>query len=73
MIRCKRLTVYADVDAVIAVASQNGVLNLDDHDLKLLYSRRESNDDRIVATIVAVKEGAIRAKIEPVSRPKHVL
>lgn len=45
--------------------SNNGVSNLEDHDFKLLYSRREHNQERFVARIVAVKDGVIRAKLEP--------
>ena len=36
-----------------------------DHDFKLLYARREKKPDRIVARLVAVKDGVIRAKVEP--------
>jgi hypothetical protein len=51
--------------AVLTVATSNGLTNLDDHDFKLMYSRRGENDDRIIARIVAIKDGAITAKIEP--------
>ena len=47
------------------MATNNGITDLDGHDFKLFYSRRESNQDRIVARIVAVKDGKIAAKIEP--------
>ena len=40
-------------------------MSLEDHDFKLLYSRRESNQERLVARIVAVKDGVIKAKVEP--------
>jgi hypothetical protein len=51
--------------AVLTVATSNGLTNLDEHDFKLMYSRRGENDDRIIARIVAIKDGAITAKIEP--------
>lgn len=53
-------------DAIIAVITSNGLIDLTEHDFKLLYARREDNDDRIIARIVAVKDGVIEAKIEPV-------
>ncbi|KAK5173827.1 uncharacterized protein LTR77_002508 [Saxophila tyrrhenica] len=50
--------------ATITVLTQNGrLLNLEQHDFRLLYSRREN--DRLVARIVAEREGIIKAQIEP--------
>lgn len=43
--------------------SQNGTIDLNDHAFRLLYSRREN--DRLVARIVAEKEGVVKAQIEP--------
>ena len=54
----------------MAVATQNGRIKLDEHDFKLLYSRRGPNEDRIVARLVAMKNGVITAKIEPVADGK---
>lgn len=56
-----RLTVHPG--AIITVVTQNGFLLLGDHDIRLLYSRR--GNDRIVARLVAEKEGVIKTKIEP--------
>ena len=53
------------IHAIIAVMSENGKIDIEEHDFRLLYSRRENNEDRIIARIVAIKEGVIRAKIEP--------
>ena len=53
------------LDAIIAVATDNGLVDLSDHDFKLMYSPREGKDDRIVARIVAIKAGVIKAKVEP--------
>ncbi|KAL9110863.1 MAG: hypothetical protein Q9227_004663 [Pyrenula ochraceoflavens] len=60
--------------AVAAVASRNGAINLSEHDFKLLFSRRpmrvgsgkqyKTKDEEIVATLVAMKDGVIEAKIE---------
>ena len=50
-------------DATITVLSQNGTLDLKDHDIRLLYSRRDN--DRIVARIVSEREGVIKAQVEP--------
>lgn len=50
-------------DAIITVITRNGQLDLRDYDFRLLYSRRET--DRIMARIVAEKNGIIAAKIEP--------
>lgn len=43
--------------------TQNGILLLGDHQIRLLYSRRAN--DRLVARLVAEKEGIIKTKIEP--------
>lgn len=53
------------VDAVIAVATNNGLVDLAGHEFKLLYSRPEARDDHFIARIVAIKDGVIDAKIEP--------
>lgn len=50
-------------DATITVLSQNGHTNLTDHEVRLLFSRRET--DRMVARIVAEKEGIVKAQIAP--------
>ena len=50
-------------DGTLTVLSQNGGVDLKDHDYRLLYSRREN--DRLVARIVAEKDGIIKAQIEP--------
>lgn len=47
--------------------SENGKIDLEEHDFRLLYSRREGNEDRIIARIVAIKDNVIRAKIEPIA------
>lgn len=49
--------------------SQNGGIDLNDHAFRLLYSRRES--DRLVARIVAEKEGIVKAQVEPESDGKN--
>ena len=51
------------VDSTITVLSQNGTINLENHEIRLLYSRREN--DRIVARIVSEKEGIVKAQIAP--------
>ncbi|KAI6876933.1 hypothetical protein KC318_g17930 [Hortaea werneckii] len=51
------------IQGVVTVLTQNGQISLSDHELLLLYARRES--DRLVARIVAKKDGVIHAKIEP--------
>ena len=48
--------------------TNNGQLDVQDYRLNLLYARRES--DRVVARIVAEKDGVIHAKIEPVADGK---
>lgn len=53
------------LEAVIAVATNNGSIDLKDHEFKLFYSRRQDDQDRIVARLVATKHGIITAKIEP--------
>ena len=40
-------------------------MNLDDHEFKLMYSRRENDPENVVARIVAIRDGTIKAKIEP--------
>ena len=47
----------------MAVASGNGSIDFGEHDFQVLYSRR--NNDRIAASLVAIKDGVIRAKIDP--------
>ncbi|KAI7297349.1 hypothetical protein KC315_g18500 [Hortaea werneckii] len=51
------------IQGVVTVLTQNGQISLSDHELLLLYARREN--DRLVARIVAKKDGVIHAKIEP--------
>ncbi|KAI7558015.1 hypothetical protein KC316_g13366 [Hortaea werneckii] len=51
------------IQGVVAVLTQNGQIILSDHELVLLYARREN--DRLIARIVAKKDGVINAKIEP--------
>ena len=41
--------------------SQNGSINLENHDVRLLYSRREN--DRLVARIIAEQEGVVKAQV----------
>lgn len=43
--------------------TQNGLVDLNNHIFRLLYSRRDN--DGLVARIVAEQDGVIRAKIEP--------
>ena len=50
---------------MIAVATQNGAINLDDHDFRVVYSRRGEKEDRIVARLVTIKDGVMKTKIEP--------
>ena len=50
-------------DCIMAIASGNGSQSLERHDFELCYSRRDNN--RIVASLIAVKNGVIDAKIEP--------
>ncbi|KAK3674662.1 hypothetical protein LTR78_005384 [Recurvomyces mirabilis] len=52
------------IHAVITVLTQNGALNLSNYTIRLLFSRRE-HDDQVVARIVAQLDGVIRAKLEP--------
>ncbi|KXT07111.1 hypothetical protein AC578_2338 [Pseudocercospora eumusae] len=49
--------------SVLTVISNNGKKALENHDFKLLFSRKPN--DRMVATLVAMKMGVIEAKIEP--------
>lgn len=51
------------IHAVIAIITNNGQANLSDYNFRLLYSRKEN--DRVVARIVAEKNGVIKAKVEP--------
>ncbi|KAI7492965.1 hypothetical protein KC367_g8897 [Hortaea werneckii] len=51
------------IQGVVTVLTQNGQIGLSDHELVLLYARRDN--DRLVARIVAKKDGVIHAKIEP--------
>jgi hypothetical protein len=64
-VHCFKKTTHMSADAVIAVATQNGAINLDDHDFRIVYSRRGENEDRIVARLVAIKDGVMQTKIEP--------
>ncbi len=50
-------------DASITVISANGAMDLRGHDFRLLYSRRDNG--RVVARLVAEKEGKIESQIEP--------
>ncbi|KAK5125399.1 hypothetical protein LTR85_000508 [Meristemomyces frigidus] len=56
------------IHAIITVITNNGQLDLQSYDFSLMYSRREN--DRVVARIVAEKDGKIQAKIEPVADGK---
>ncbi|KAI6867146.1 hypothetical protein KC338_g4505 [Hortaea werneckii] len=49
--------------SVVTVLTQNGQVSLSDHELVLPYARREN--ERLIARIVAKKDGVIHAKIEP--------
>ncbi|GAB1743059.1 hypothetical protein NU219Hw_g8754t1 [Hortaea werneckii] len=53
------------IQGIVTVLTQNGQIGLSDHELVLLYARREN--DRLIARIVAKKDGVIHAKIEPTS------
>lgn len=55
-------------DGVAIVISNNGEYDLRDHNFALLYSRREN--DRLVARIVAEKNGVVTAKIDGVGDGK---
>ena len=48
--------------------SHNGVIDLNNHEFRLLYSRR--GNDRLVARIVAEQEGIVKAQIEPAADGK---
>lgn len=50
-------------DSILSLVSNNGSTKLDDYDFKLLYARKPN--DRVVATLVAMKSGVIESKIEP--------
>ncbi|GAB1732271.1 hypothetical protein NU195Hw_Modified_385t1 [Hortaea werneckii] len=56
------------IQGVVTVLTQNGQSSLSDHELVLLYARREN--ERLIARIVAKKDGVIHAKIEPVNDGK---
>ena len=56
------------LDATITVLSQNGAIDLNSHEFRLLYSRR--GNDRLVARIVAEQEGIVKAQIEPAADGK---
>ena len=56
------------LDATITVLSQNGAIDLNNHEFRLLYSRR--GNDRLVARIVAEQEGIVKAQIEPAADGK---
>lgn len=60
----KTLTCFL-IEGIVTVLTQNGQIGLSDHELVLLYARREN--DRLIARIVAKKDGVIHAKIEPTS------
>ena len=47
----------------MTVLSQNGSIDLNNIEVRLLYSRREN--DRMVARIVAEREGIVKAQIAP--------
>lgn len=53
---------HSATDSVLSVISNNGGKGLENHDFKLLFSRKPN--DRMVATLVAMKMGVIEAKIE---------
>ncbi|KAK5135463.1 hypothetical protein LTR08_005251 [Meristemomyces frigidus] len=56
------------IRAIITVMTNNGQLELQGYKFNLLYSRREN--ERVVARIVAERDGIIHAKIEPVADGK---
>ncbi|RMY71021.1 hypothetical protein D0862_14662 [Hortaea werneckii] len=58
----------SNAESVVTVLTQNGQVSLSDHELVLPYARREN--ERLIARIVAKKDGVIHAKIEPVSDGK---
>ena len=55
------LTVHPD--SILSLVSNNGQTRLDNYEFKLLYARKPN--DRVVATLVAIKGGVIESKIEP--------
>jgi hypothetical protein len=57
----QRINLTSTVDAAITVLSQNGKINLEGHDVRLIYSRRDN--DRMVARIVAEQEGVVKAQV----------
>ena len=50
-------------DSILSLVSNNGATKLDNYEFKLLYARKPN--DRVVATLVAIKAGVIESKIEP--------
>lgn len=52
------------IHAVMVVATSNGTLDLSQADFKVFYSRKPSSPDKLFASIVAMQEGKIVAKIE---------
>nr|POF15179.1 hypothetical protein CFP56_42067 [Quercus suber] len=57
------------ISALLVVLSNNAIRDLKDHQFALLYSRRPDAPDRVVARIVASKDGVIRAKAEATRGP----
>nr|POE88089.1 hypothetical protein CFP56_11318 [Quercus suber] len=57
------------ISALLVVLSNNAIRDLKDHQFALLYSRRADAPERVVARIVASKDGVIRAKAEPTRGP----
>lgn len=58
-----KANVWLFKDATITVLSQNGSIDLESHEVRLLYSRREN--DRTVARIVAERDGVVKAQVAP--------
>ena len=55
----------------MTVITQNGTVDLSEHSFRMLYSRRDN--ERLLAIIVAEKDGAITAKIQPTRDGKDQL
>ncbi|KAF2161052.1 hypothetical protein M409DRAFT_59568 [Zasmidium cellare ATCC 36951] len=51
------------IHSILSLVSSNGQTKLDNYAFKLLYARKPN--DRVVATLVAIKAGVIESKIEP--------
>ncbi|KAK4504736.1 hypothetical protein PRZ48_002698 [Zasmidium cellare] len=51
------------IHSILSLVSNNGATKLDNYEFKLLYARKPN--DRVVATLVAIKAGVIESKIEP--------